>query len=152
MSTTGQSDAVRPPHRWQSLGTVYIAPPQLPSHRSFGYTVGVVLLLFAAFTLWRGHVTRAEILGGIGGLLIVAALVRPQSLAGLAAVWSRIGHALGWFNSRVVLTIMFMLILWPFGFVSRLFGSDPLERRKRGSMWTTYPERMRDPKHFEKLF
>ena len=67
-------------------------------------------------------------------------------------MWSRIGHALGWFNSRVLLTVMFMLILWPFGFVSRLFGIDPLERRKRGSMWTPYPERMRDPKHFEKRF
>ena len=150
--TTGQSGVTRPPHRWQALGTVYIAPPQVPSHRSFGLTVGVVLLLFAAFTLWRGHVTRAEILGGIGGLLIVAALVRPQALGGLAAVWSRIGHALGWFNSRVLLTVMFMLILWPVGFVSRLCGSDPLERRKRGSMWTPYPERIRDSKHYEKLF
>ena len=150
--TTGEPRVTRPAHRWQALGTVYIAPPQAPSHRSFGLTVGVVLLLFAAFTLWRGHVTRAEILGAIGGLLIVAALVRPQALGGLAAVWSRIGHALGWFNSRVLLTVMFLLILWPVGFVSRLFGSDPLERRKRGSMWTPYPERMRDAKHYEKLF
>jgi hypothetical protein len=152
MTTPGQTGAGRPPHRWQSLGTVYIAPPQAPSHRSFGLTVGVVLLLFAAFTLWRGHVTRAEVLGVMGGLLIVAGLVRPQSLAGLAAVWSRIGHALGWFNSRVLLTVMFVLILWPVGFLSRLFGNDPLERGKRGSMWTPYPERLRDPKHFERLF
>ena len=43
--TTGESRVTRPAHRWQSLGTVYIAPPQVPSHRSFGLTVGVVLLL-----------------------------------------------------------------------------------------------------------
>jgi hypothetical protein len=152
MTTPGQSGAVRPAYRWRSLGTVYIAPPLAPSHRSFGLTVGTVLLAFAAFTLWRGHVTRAEILGGIGALLIVAALVRPQALAGLASVWSRIGHALGWFNSRVLLTVMFVLIIWPIGFISRLFGNDPLERSKRGSMWTPYPDRLRDSKHFERLF
>jgi hypothetical protein len=131
---------------------VYIAPPLAPSHRSFGLTVGGVLLLFAAFTLWRGHATRAEILGGLGTLLIVAALTRPQSLARIAAVWSRIGHALGWFNSRVLLSVMFFLVLWPIGLVSRLFGSDPLDRQKRGSMWTPYPDRLRDSKHFERLF
>jgi len=152
MTATGQDSAARPAHRWQSLGAAYIAPPQAPSHRSFGLTVGGVLVLFAAFTLWRGHVTRAEVLGGLGALLIVAALARPQSLAGIAAVWSRIGHALGWFNSRVLLTVMFFLVLWPVGLVSRLSGNDPLERRRRGSMWTPYPERLRDSKHFERLF
>src|SRR5262245_62202163 len=152
MTTPGQAGAVRSPHRWRSLGTVYIAPPQVPSHRSFGLTVGGVLLLLAAFTLWRGHAGRAEILGGIGGLLIAAALVRPQLLAGVAAVWSSIGHGLGWFNSRVLLTVMFFAILWPIGLASRLFGTDPLERKKRGSMWTPYPDRLRDSKHFERLF
>ena len=33
--------------------------------RSFGVSVGVVLCVIAAFLLWRGRVTRAEIVGGI---------------------------------------------------------------------------------------
>ena len=152
MTTTGQRRAAPTPHRWRSLGDVYIAPPPAPTHRSFGLTVGGVLLLFAAFTLWRGHTTRAEVLGAIGALLIVMALVRPSALAGLAAGWSKVGHALGWFNSRVLLTVMFMVVLWPVGAISKLFGNDPLERRRRDSMWSPYPERMRDPKHFERLF
>jgi hypothetical protein len=48
---------------------------------------------------------------------------------------------------------MFVLIIWPIGLISRLFGADPLERRKRGdSHWSPYPARLRDPKHFEHLF
>jgi hypothetical protein len=152
MTSPNQTRSVLAPHRWRALGTVYIAPPQAPTHRSFGLTVGGVLVAFAAFTLWRGHATRAEVLGAIGGLLIVAGLFRPSSLAGIATVWGKVGHALGWFNSRVLLTVMFVLVLWPVGFISRLFGNDPLERRKRESMWTPYPARMRDPKHFERLF
>ena len=143
---------MRAPHRWRSLGSLYIAPPLAPSHRSFGLTVGGVLAVLAALSVWRGHPARAEVLGVIAALLIVTALIRPASLVGLAAGWSKVGHALGWFNSRVLLTVMFVLVLWPIGFVSRVFGSDPLERRKRGSMWTAYPDRFRDPKHFERLF
>jgi saxitoxin biosynthesis operon SxtJ-like protein len=140
------------PYRWSALRAPYVPPPIAPSHRSFGYTVGGVLVLFAVFTTWRGHTLRGEILGAIAAVLIVLALVRPALLAGPAAAWGRIGHALGWFNSRVLLSVMFFLVLWPVGFISRLFGSDPLERQRRESMWTPYPERLRDPKHFQRLF
>jgi hypothetical protein len=140
------------PHRWRALGTRYVPPPIAPSHRSFGLTVGTVLLLFAAFTTWRGHITRGEALAAVGTVLIMAALVAPKWLAAPAAAWSKVGHALGWFNSRVLLTVMFALVLWPVGAISRLFGNDPLERRGRTSMWTPYPTRLRDPKHFERQF
>jgi len=150
--TTTTTSASAPPYRWRAIGVPHVPVPRVPSHRSFGFTVGGVLVLFAAFTTWRGHLLRGEVLGTIAAVLIVLALVRPALLAGPAAGWSRIGHALGWFNSRVLLTVMFFLVLWPIGVISRLFGSDPLERRRRQSMWTAYPERLRDPKHFERLF
>ena len=139
--------------RWAALGDVYVAPPVAPSHRSFGLTVGSVLAAFAVFTLWRGHTLRAEVLGTVGGALLLLALVRPASLRGVAAVWSRIGHALGWVNSRVLLTLMFLFVLWPFGLVSRVFGADPLDqRRRRDSFWVPYSPRLRDRKHYERLF
>jgi hypothetical protein len=152
MTSSGTAATGRAPHRWRALGEAYVPPPIAPSHRSFGLTVGGVLLAIAALSVWRQHPTRAEVLAAVGSVLVVLALVRPSALAGPAAVWSRIGHALGWFNSRVLLTVMFAIVIWPIGLVSRLFGSDPLERRRRGSMWSAYPERMRDPKHFERLF
>ena len=139
--------------RWSSLGDVYVAPPAAPSHRSFGLTVGFVLAAMAAFTLWRGHILRAEILGGIGAALVLLALVRPAWLSAPARGWSRVGHALGWVNSRVLLTVMFLLILWPVAVVSRLFGADLLDARRRsGSFWLDYSHRLRDPKHYERLF
>ena len=141
------------PRRWSALGEVYVAPPAAPSSRSFGLTVGSVLAAMAAFTAWRGHTLRGEILGGIGVALVLAALVVPARLGGLARVWSRVGHALGWVNSRVLLTVMFVLILCPVALVSRLFGRDFLDARRRaGSFWLPYSNRLRDPKHYERLF
>jgi hypothetical protein len=139
--------------RWAVLGDVYIAPPPGPSHRAFGLTVGGVLAAIGVFSWWRGHAVRTEVLGTIAAALILGAVVRPSALAGLAAVWSRIGHALGWFNSRVLLTVAFVLVIWPIAFVGRLLGNDPLtQRRTPGSFWLDYPTRLRDLKHFERLF
>ena len=128
-------------------------PVEGPSHRSFGLTVGGVLAAIAAFSAWRGHSTRAEVVGAIAAVLIVLAVVRPAALARVAGGWARVGHVLGWFNSRVLLTAIFVLVIWPTGLASRLFAADPLDRRRgTGSRWTPYPERLRDPKHFERLF
>ena len=139
--------------RWTSIGAPVVAVRSVPTDRSFGLVVGSVLLAIGAFSYWRGHVLRAEWVGGIGLLLIVAALIRPAMLSRLAAGWGRIGHALGWFNSRVLLTLMFALILVPVGWASRLFGSNPLDRRRRSeSRWSAYPDRFRDPKHVERPF
>ena len=143
----------RASHRWRSLGSAYVPPRMGPSHRSFGITVGTVLAGIAALSMWRGHVVRAEIVGAVAAVLIVVALARPASLARLARIWSRIGHVLGAFNSRVLLTLMFALLFVPVGWMIRLFAQDPLDRRKSpASRWLPYPDRLRDPKHYEHLF
>jgi len=139
-------------HRWRALGEVYIAPPPSPTPRSFGVTVGGVLVAIALFSLWRRHVVRAEVAAAIGGFLIVAALARPTSLAPMAKQWNRAGHLLGWVNSRVLLTAMFVLVVSPVGALGRLFGSDPLGRRAAGSLWLPFSKRARDPKHYERMF
>src|SRR6476646_5833657 len=120
-------------HRWRALGEVYIAPPPSPTPRSFGVTVGGVLAAIALFSLWRGHPVRAEVAAATSGVLIVAALVRPALLAPVGKQWNRVGHLLGWFNSRVLLTVMFVFVVSPIGALGRLFGSDPLGRRAAGS-------------------
>ena len=139
-------------HRWRALGEVYTAPPPSPTPRSFGVTVGGVLAAIALFSLWRRHVVRAEVAAAFSGVLVIAALVRPAWLVPVAKQWNRVGHLLGWLNSRVLLTAMFVLVVSPIGVLGRLFGSDPLGRRAAGSLWLPSAKRVRDPKHYERMF
>jgi hypothetical protein len=39
-----------------------------------------------------------------------------------------LGHALGWINSRILLSLVFYLVVTPIGFAIRLFGRDPMRR------------------------
>jgi len=121
--------------------------------RSFGVSVGGVLIVIAAVLLWRGRVVRAEVLAGIGAVLIVLGVLSPALLKWPSAVWWRFSRALGHVNARVLLTVFFALILTPVGLVWRVAGKDPLGRRK-GSWpgWTPYPERYRDPNHYLRMF
>jgi hypothetical protein len=121
--------------------------------RSFGVSVGAVLLVIAAALWWRGRVGRAEILGGIGAVLLLFGAVRPQLLKWPSAVWWRFAGVLGYINARILLTLLFSVLLVPLSLVWRVLGKDPLARRREQFPgWTPYPERYRDRTHFERMF
>jgi len=130
-----------------------MSKPVKNPEKSFGISVGGVLLLIAALLWWRHRHLRAEILGGIGAVLLVLGLVSPRLLRWPSALWWRFSRALGYVNARILLTLLFSLILVPLSFVWRLTGKDPLARRRQQfGGWTPYPARYGDRKHFERLF
>jgi len=121
--------------------------------RSFGLSVGVFLCVVAAVLAWRGRIGRAEWTGAVGALLAVFGWLRPTALKPLSDVWWRFAAALGWFNSRLLLTIAFAVVLTPLGLLWRITGKDPLARRRRSWQgWAEYPARYGDSKHFERMF
>ena len=121
--------------------------------RSFGVSVGIVLLAIAVALVWRGRVGRAEILGAVGGLLLVCGLVYPPILRVPSALWWRFSRALGHVNARVLLTVLFSVVLTPLSVVWRLTGKDPLARRRdRWPGWSTYPARYRDRHHYTRMY
>jgi len=121
--------------------------------RSFGVSVGVVLCVIAALLVWRGRIVRAEVVGGIGGVLLAAGLIYPPLLKYPSAAWWRFSKALGYVNARVLLTVLFTVVLTPLSLVWRLTGKDPLARRRdRFPGWTPYPARYRDRAHYQRMF
>ena len=121
--------------------------------RSFGLSVGTVLLAVAGYLLWRGRVFGAEVTGGIGMLLVLSGLVAPRLLKWPSALWWKLTLALGYVNARVILSIAFLVVLTPIGLIWRAIGRDPLARRRaswRG--WTAYPSRYADRSHFTRMY
>ena len=120
--------------------------------RGFGLTLGAVGALVTAHALWRGRGALAIGAGVLAVALLGAALVVPAVLRGPRRAWMGLAHALGWVNTRILLSVVFLLVLTPVGVALRLLGWDPLRRRPVGPGWTPYPERRRDPRHYEKMY
>lgn len=122
--------------------------------RTFGLSLGAVCALVAAYFLWRGRTAPAGILGVLALGLILPALIRPSLLRIPSALWWKFVHALGWLNARIVLSGVFLLVFTPVGMILRLAGRDPLGRGTRGSGsgWVPYPERQRNPRHYERMY
>ena len=57
--------------------------------------------------------------------------------------WKKIGHAIGNFQARVLLTLIYGLLILPFGLLVRVF-SDSLHTRKRPELWFDHPPMSND--------
>jgi hypothetical protein len=121
--------------------------------RSFGISVGIVLLLIAAALVWRGRIVTAEVVGGIGAVLLVCGLTQPRLLKWPSAVWWKIAMVLGYVNARIILTVVFIVLLTPIGLLWRVIGRDPLGRRRRHwPGWSSYPHRYSSRDHFTRMY
>jgi Saxitoxin biosynthesis operon protein SxtJ len=96
--------------------------------RNFGLIVGGV---FTVIGLWplvvRGDSPRIWA-ASIGGALIGLGVVYPASLKQVHRVWMKIGHVLGFINTRIILGIIFYGLITPMGVVRRMFGKDSMHR------------------------
>src|SRR5215468_2353013 len=122
------------------------------SERSFGVSVGSVLILLALILMWRRRITRAEILGGIGVVLLALGLIAPPLLKYPSKYWWKFSLAFGRLMARFWLSLLFLLVLTPVSFLWRLMGRDPLARRRdKWPGWSTYPERYRNRRHYDQM-
>ena len=125
----------------------------LNPERSFGVSVGPVLLAVAGYSIWRGRFAVAATLGFVGGLLFVLGLARPSLLKRPSAAWWRFSRALGHVNARVLLTALFALVFVPIGLVWRITRRDPLHRYPaRFPGWVSHPARYRDRNHYSRMY
>lgn len=111
------------------------------SDRSFGLTVGGILVAIAFFR-W---VIRGERLGwltltfgGIGLLLVIAALGAPTKLAPLNWAWTKLGELLFGIANPIILLLIFTVAFVPIGWLMRAFGNDSLRLKRRSATATSY--------------
>ncbi|MBI2604800.1 MAG: hypothetical protein HYW49_01845, partial [Deltaproteobacteria bacterium] len=87
----------------------------------------------------------------LGLPLIAAAILAPARLATLYRVWMRVGEALGWINSRLILGILFFIVVVPIGFLKKLLGGNRA-RAVSGAGSFRQVSHPKDPKTMERPF
>ncbi len=66
-----------------------------------------------------------------------------QNLKSAWTTWKRIARKIGNFQARVLLTVLYAIVLLPFGVMARLF-SDSLQIKNRPSKWLDHPTDVHD--------
>ena len=99
--------------------------------REFGILIGIGFPVIIGWIIpsISGHLFRFWSLW-IGVPLFMLGILRPSLLFYPYKVWIKIGLALGWINSQIILGLVFLLVLLPISLIMKVFGYDPLKIKK----------------------
>ena len=99
--------------------------------REFGFLIGFIFpfLIGWILPLFGGHSFRTWTLF-ISIPSITLAFTKPILLLYPYKAWMKLGHILGWVNSRIILGLVFFIVLQPIAFIMRILGHDPLRTKK----------------------
>jgi hypothetical protein len=115
--------------------------------RKFGITMACGFAAFGTLVLWRGK-SFFPYLYIASAVFLILGLVVPISLKSVHKVWMTLAAAMGWFMTRVILTILFFAVFTPIGAIARLLGKQFLDFRMDASRDTYWIRR--EPKEFRK--
>lgn len=108
--------------------------------RKFGLTVGAAFLVLAAISLWRGHRIPMIVLGALGVVLVLAALIIPRQLGPVERAWMGLAEAISKVTTPIFMGAVYFLVLTPAGVVLRLVGHRALQHQPvNGSYWQQRP-------------
>jgi len=113
--------------------------PEVSELRSFGLLFGVFFILvlgivipmlrqefsalFSSLSLWPRWPWA------VGGAVMAWAVIHPASLHLLQRPWMVFADVAGWLNTRIIMFLLFYFLILPIGFIMRLFGYDPMQRK-----------------------
>ena len=122
--------------------------------RKSAFIVGAVLLLIAAWNTWRGRPMVYWPTGAAGLVLLLTGLFSASGSRKFHRLWMRLAHALGYVNSRILLSAIYFLMMTPYGLVLRVLGRDTMNRRRSEgqSYWIPRSKTRQSREQFERLF
>jgi hypothetical protein len=101
-----------------------------PSNKDLNILALVFLVVPSAIGglwLWRGFASGWYLIGVGVGLAVLRVI--PPLFRRLYKLWLGLSVVLGFFVSRMLLTLIFFLLITPIGLIMRATGKDPMERK-----------------------
>jgi len=122
------------------------------SLRNFGFLFAVVFLIFSLLSFYKNH-TAWHYLLPIAGIFLLVALTMPKILWELYKLWMTFSYVLGYFVSRIILSIIFFLVFTPMAFILKLIGKDLLNIKPQNvdSYWVNKDKSISDKLNYERM-
>ena len=122
--------------------------------RKLGIMVGTVLLIIAGSLFWKEK-ESFQLFLVIGTVLFIAGIAMPFTLRPIYWVWMVFATILGWFMTRVILSLLFFVIITPIGLIARSFGKQFLDlkwNKTDNTYWNHHSDSIFEKENYEKQF
>jgi hypothetical protein len=125
------------------------------SLKKFGLTMGFVFTFIAYLIFLRHKGTSPLAPALIAVIFFTCVLFLPVILKPVYIGWMKLAFVLSWFNTRLLLILIFYLVFTPLGLAAKLFGVDFLDRRvekDKPSYWRKREAAVFKKENYERQF
>ncbi|MBN1895804.1 hypothetical protein JW906_15045 [bacterium] len=122
--------------------------------KKFGIGLAAILAVVATVQWIRGNGLFPWFYTG-AGVILASGLAVPKLLKPLFILFYHIGLVLGWFMTRLILTILYFFVITPIGRLTRLSGKKHLDtgfRDGSATYWIDRSESRDAGKSYEEQF
>lgn len=116
--------------------------------------VAIVFAVISAWQAYRGRPVATTATGVLAAGLFVVAWIPPAARRFFAA-WMTLAGVLGYFSTRILLSVFFYAIVTPIGAIMRLTGHTSMgsrRRRKERTYWHAREHTRQTREGFERAF
>tara|TARA_B100001250_G_scaffold411494_1_gene440282 strand:+ start:3377 stop:3790 length:414 start_codon:yes stop_codon:yes gene_type:complete len=122
--------------------------------RNFGITIGIVLLVIAGLLFYKEK-DSFQIFIYLSGSFFGLGIIFPVLLRPIYISWMIFSIVLGWFMTKLILSLIFYLVITPIGLILKIIGKDLLELKKQEvneSFWNLRNSEFQQNQNYEKQF
>ena len=122
--------------------------------QSFGITIGVIFLISSGYLCYKEN-ESLHIFIYLASSFIGLGLILPKFLKPIYLIWMIFAIILGWFMTRIILSLLFFIVLTPIGLTLRILGKDLLDlnkQDKRESYWNKRDSSIEQNQDYRKQF
>lgn len=90
--------------------------------RVFASTLAGGFLFIGLLGYWRGRNTICTIAFSLSTISLLTAVIAPGRLRTIRVVWMKIGEAIGFVTTPIMMTLIYYLVITPIALVRRAFA------------------------------
>ena len=126
----------------------------LPSNKKFGLFFSIIFFLIGGYAFYDEQIIVAVIFLASSCVLLLISLVAADYLIKLNILWFKLGILISRVVSPIVLGFIFFILISPIAILTRMFGRDILQLKKKvvSSYWIKREPRGPLPESFKKQF
>ena len=128
--------------------------PKKKDLKNFGLTIGIIILLIAGFLFYNGN-DSYRLLIYFSSAFIFTGLIIPIILKPAYIIWMSFAVIIGWFMTRIILSLLFYLIITPIGLLAKIFAKDFMDLKKQAvndSYWNKRDSNTEKNQSYEKQY
>ena len=123
--------------------------------KTFGYGLTGFLAILGAINLYKGNSNIYYYFFSAGFIALIISIIRPYTLMFLYKPMMLFAHAIGWFNTQVLLSLIFFLLISPISLILKIIKKDLLDigiDKDCKSYWNEVSLKIKEKSDYEKQF